>query len=100
MIISIFDGNDRMSQSDEGEGDGTMSVSNISTAPLETMHYHCYQAVRLSYQLSIDPNLLPDPFFPLDQQLVMYAPYWIPILVPLAKGCYTLFASFLWKGVS
>ena len=97
---AIFDGNNRMSQSDEGEGDGTMSVSNISTAPLETMHYHCYQAVRLSYQLSIDPNLLPDPFFPLDQQLVMYAPYWIPILVPLAKGCYTLFASFLWKGVS
>ena len=90
------DVDNRMNQSNGGEI-GMRNVSDASTLSLETMHYHCYQAVKLSYHLSVDPNLLPDPYFPLDQQLVMYAPYWIPILVPLAKGCYTLFASILWK---
>jgi hypothetical protein len=52
-------------------------------------HAHCLRALQLSNELAVDPGFQPPPYFPLDQQLALYSPFWVPILIPLSKGLYT-----------
>lgn len=42
--------------------------------------------LELANDLSVDPFILPPLYFPLDQEVLIYAPYWVPIIVPLFKG--------------
>jgi hypothetical protein len=42
--------------------------------------------LKIANDLSIDPSILPPLYFPLEQELLIYAPYWVPIIVPLFKG--------------
>jgi hypothetical protein len=43
-------------------------------------------ALRHADELSTDPTLLPVTHFPLEQVMSVYAPYWIPVLIPLIKA--------------
>jgi hypothetical protein len=52
-------------------------------------HAHCLRALQLSNELAVDPGFQPPPYFPSDQQLALYSPFWVPILIPLSKGLYT-----------
>ena len=61
------------------------------TVTLEELHKLALQANILSNEISVDPSLLPPAYYPIDQQIVMYAPYWMPIFVPIAKGLCNLF---------
>jgi hypothetical protein len=48
-------------------------------------------AYSLSQQLETEESLHPQPYFPLEQQLAIYAPYWIPITIPLLRELFTEF---------
>ena len=43
-------------------------------------------ALRLSSELSSHPSLLPATHFPVEQVVSVYAPYWVPCLIPLLKA--------------
>lgn len=87
---------DSLSDSDTvtRRGDGASNSDdsvNIKTAQLTqaVAHAHCLRALQLSNDLSVDPRLQSPPYFPLDQQLALYSPFWVPILIPLSKGLCT-----------
>ena len=64
-------------------------------------HAHCLRALQLGNELSTDPGSQPPPYFPIDQQVALYSPFWVPILIPLSKGLYTrvlLPYSRRWRG--
>ena len=46
----------------------------------------CITALKICNTLSSNPDYLFPSYFPFDQQLIMYAPYWFPLLVPILKG--------------
>jgi hypothetical protein len=43
-------------------------------------------SLQIANSLSVDPSILPPLYFPLEQESLIYAPYWVPIIVPLFKG--------------
>ena len=94
--------NSRSSNSDRDidKEDSNMYTAHIDTdrgslekftVTLEKLHELALQANILANELSVDPSLLPPVYYPIDQQIVMYAPYWMPIIVPIAKGLCNLF---------
>ena len=75
------------SRTNSGTG---VRVQNDSTVSLKTLHTLVLKANILAHEICSDPNHLPAVYFPVDQKLVMYAPYWMPIIVPLCKGLYNI----------
>ena len=53
---------------------------------LDEIHSLCITALKICNTLSSNPDYLFPSYFPFDQQLIMYAPYWFPLLVPILKG--------------
>ena len=51
-----------------------------------TIYSSCLTAMNICNTLSVHPDHLFPSYFPLDQRLIMYAPYWVPLLVPIIKG--------------
>jgi hypothetical protein len=53
----------------------------------------CLISMNICNTLSVHPDHLFPSYFPLDQRLIMYAPYWLPLLVPIIKGIKNLRAA-------
>ena len=44
--------------------------------------------------LSSDDPELPELYFPMDQQILLYLPFWIPMLVPCLRGVRALYLAY------
>ena len=44
--------------------------------------------------LSLDDPELPELYFPMDQQILLYLPFWIPMLVPCLRGIRALYLAY------
>ena len=81
---------DAHSDSTDGSDTETSRGSGVWTRDTPSAaHAHCLAALQLSNELAIDPGFQPLSYFPLDQQLALFAPYWVPITIPLCKGVYS-----------
>ena len=61
------------------------TVKNAEDA-VDEIYSLCITALKICNNLSSNPDHLFPSYFPFDQQLIMYAPYWFPLLVPILKG--------------
>ena len=65
-----------------------------AAVPLVRRAYaHATDALRLALRVNYDPDLLPELYFPVDQQILLFLPFWLPMLVPLGRGLAALRAS-------
>ena len=72
--------------------DKTAESTSSSTFPSLRIQDQAYatsfEAYVLSKKLQTDPSLLPQLYFPIEQRLAMYAPYWIPLFIPLLRAIF------------
>lgn len=73
--------------SDRKDADVTVkdTVKDTEDA-VDKIYSLCLTAMNICNTLSVHPDHLFPSYFPLDQRLIMYAPYWLPLLVPIIKG--------------
>ena len=56
-------------------------------AELTPWAYHeLREACAVTQSLLYEPSLLAELYFPLEQQLSVYMPYWVPVFAPLVKA--------------
>jgi hypothetical protein len=53
---------------------------------LEAVYKKAYEASEIATEISKEPSLMPHQNFPFEQLLAVFAPFWVPILIPLVKG--------------
>jgi len=78
-------------------GSSTSSDKMMTTATTVTITQKSYMALQRaladSQCLSQDQSLLPAMFFPMEQVASIYAPYWVPCLIPILRACVRIYRA-------
>ena len=83
MSKNNSDNKNHKEYSDRKDADVTV---NDTEDTVDKIYSLCLTAMKICNTLSVHPDHLFPSHFPLDQRLIMYAPYWLPLLVPIIKG--------------
>jgi hypothetical protein len=67
-----------------------LSKPSGSTSKGEAAFTHLVKATVECQRLLYDPALLATLYFPFEQQMSVYAPFWIPVFAPIAKALLSL----------
>ena len=87
MSKNNIDNKNHKEHSDRMDADITVKDTvNNTEDTVDKIYSLCLTAMKICNTLSVHPDHLFPSYLPLDQRLIMFAPYWLPLLVPIIKG--------------
>jgi len=85
----LADSNNDSKDSNCHSAETTTATSTSKSSRIEAQVYAtALEAYKLSKELQTDPSLLPQIHFPIEQRVAVYAPYWIPLFIPLLRAIF------------